>query len=40
MSSEVGSRLDMWFKICNATLAESLATITREYDMLILQITI
>lgn len=39
MGSEVGSRLDMWSKICNATLAEQLTIIMREYDRLILQIT-
>lgn len=39
MYSELGLRLDMWSKICNATLADSLATIMREYDKLMLQIT-
>ena len=38
MCSEVGSLLDMWSKICNATLAETLTITMREYR-LILQIT-
>ena len=39
MDSELGLRLDMWSKICNATLSDSLATIMRECDKLMLQIT-
>lgn len=39
MDSELGLRLDMWSKICNATLANSLATIMREHGKLMLQIT-
>jgi hypothetical protein len=39
MGSEVGSRLEFWSKICNATLAETLAIIMRECDRLTLLIT-
>ena len=39
MNSEVGSRLDMWPKICITRLAEQLTIIMREHDSLMLQIT-